>query len=64
MEEHFITGGLGSAVAEALPETGKGRLLRLGLKDKFVMDVAPYPEALTLVGLDPESIARAVKSMF
>ena len=63
VEEHFITGGLGSAVAEVLAEAGQGRLLRLGLKDKFIMDVAPYPEVLALVGLDAESIAREVKSM-
>ena len=63
VEEHFITGGLGSAVAEILAEFGKGKLLRLGLKDKFITDVAPYPEVLTLVGLDSDSIVRAVKSM-
>jgi len=61
VEEHFVTGGLGSAVAEVLAETGAGRLIRLGLKDEFVMDVASYPDILTLVGLDADSIADAVR---
>jgi transketolase len=63
VEEHFINGGLGGAVAEILAEGGKGRLLRLGLKDEFVMDVAPYPDILKLVGLDGESIAASAKSL-
>lgn len=62
VEEHFINGGLGGAVAEILAEKGKGRLLRLGLKDEFVMEVAPYPDILKLVGLDAESIAASVES--
>jgi transketolase len=63
VEEHFVNGGLGGAVAEILAERGKGRLLRLGLRDKFVMEVAPYPDILKLTGLDAESIAASVKSM-
>jgi transketolase len=63
VEEHFVNGGLGGAVAEILAEKGKGRLLRLGLKDQFVMEVAPYPDILKLVGLDAESIAASAKAM-
>jgi transketolase len=63
VEEHFVNGGLGGAVAEILAEKGKGRLLRLGLKDQFVMEVAPYPDILKLVGLDAESIAGSAKAM-
>jgi transketolase len=63
VEEHFVSGGLGGAVAEILAERGKGRLLRLGLRDEFVMEVAPYPDILKLVGLDAESIAASAKSM-
>jgi transketolase len=62
IEEHFIDGGLGGAVAEVLAELGKGRLLRLGLKDEFVMDVAPYPDILKLVGLDAPSIVKSIRS--
>jgi len=63
VEEHFVNGGLGGAAAEVMAELGKGRLLRLGLKDEFVMDVAPYPDILKLVGLDAPSIAKSVKSL-
>jgi transketolase len=63
VEEHFVDGGLGGAVAEVLAELGTGRLLRLGLRDAFVMEVAPYPDILKLVGLDAASIAAAARSM-
>lgn len=63
VEEHFVSGGLGGAVAEIMAEFGKGRLVRLGLKDEFVMEVGPYQDILKWVGLDAESIAFAAKSM-
>ena len=63
VEEHFIAGGLGGAVAEILAESGKGKLVRLGLKDEFVMDVYPYPDILEFVGLDAVSIAKAARSL-
>jgi len=63
VEEHFVNGGLGGAVAEVLAELGTGRLVRLGLQDEFVMEVASYPDILKLVGLDADSIAAATRSM-
>ena len=63
VEEHFVNGGLGGAVAEVMAELGEGRLVRMGLKDEFVMDVAPYPEILEVIGLDARSIVMTVKSM-
>jgi len=63
VEEHFVAGGLGGAVAEVLAELGTGRLLRLGLEDEFIMEVAPYPDILKLAGLDAASIAAATRSM-
>ncbi len=63
VEEHFVDGGLGGAVAEVLAELGTGRLLRLGLRDEFVMEVAAYPDILELVGLDAASIAAATRSL-
>jgi transketolase len=62
-EEHFVSGGLGGAVAEIVAELGTGRLLRLGLKDEFVMDVMPYPEILGPLGLDGPGIAAAARSL-
>jgi transketolase len=63
VEEHFVAGGLGGAVAEVLAELGTGRLRRLGLEDEFIMDVAAYPEILKLAGLDAASIATAARSL-
>jgi transketolase len=63
VEEHFVNGGLGGAVAEVLAELGTGRLVRLGLQDEFVMEVASYPDILKLVGLDADSVATAARSM-
>jgi transketolase len=63
VEEHFVDGGLGGAVAEVLAELGAGRLVRLGLKDEFIMDVATYPDILKLAGLDAASIASAARSL-
>jgi transketolase len=63
VEEHFVSGGLGGAVAEVLAELGTGRLVRLGLQDEFVMEVASYPDILKLVGLDADSIASAARSL-
>ena len=33
VEDHYITGGLGGAVAEFLAEQGQGRLFRVGVDD-------------------------------
>ena len=63
VEEHFVGGGLGGAVAEVLAELGTGRLVRLGLEDEFVMEVADYPDILKLVGLDADSIAATASSL-
>lgn len=35
VEDHNIIGGLGSAVAEVLAEYGRGRLVRIGMEDRF-----------------------------
>jgi transketolase len=63
VEEHLTSGGLGGAVAEVLAELGKGRLLRVGLEDEFVMDVLPYPAILEPLGLDGPGIAAAARSL-
>ena len=45
------------------PKEGRVVFVRLGLQDEFVMEVAPYPDILKLVGLDAESIAASAKAM-
>ena len=63
VEEHFIAGGLGGAVAEVLAELGTGRLARVGVRDVFCTEVAPYPDLLRIHGIDAAGIERAVRAL-
>jgi transketolase len=63
IEEHSIIGGLGSAVAEVLAELGAGRLARVGVRDTFVLDVAPYPDLLARCGIDVPGIVAATRTL-
>ena len=63
VEEHFVDGGLGGAVAEILAELGHGRLRRVGVRDRFCTEVAPYPELLRIHGIDADGVAAAVRSL-
>jgi transketolase len=60
LEEHSVLGGLGSAAAEALAESGvAARLRRLGLPDAFAHAVGSREYLLGHFGLDGHSVARA-----
>jgi transketolase len=63
VEEHFVDGGLGGAVAEVLAELGAGRLRRVGVRDRFCTEVAPYPELLRIHGIDAAGIEAAVTEL-
>jgi transketolase len=63
VEEHSIIGGLGGAVAEMLAELGTGRLRRIGIRDVFCTEVAPYPELLNIHGIDAAGIEAAVRAL-
>ena len=63
VEEHFVDGGLGGAVAEILAELGQGRLRRVGVRDRFCTEVAPYPELLRLHGIDADGVVSAVREL-
>ncbi|MDX2167768.1 MAG: transketolase C-terminal domain-containing protein [Deltaproteobacteria bacterium] len=63
VEEHFVDGGLGGAVAEILAELGAGRLRRVGVRDRFVTEVAPYPELLRICGIDTDGVVGAVREL-
>ena len=63
VEEHFIDGGLGGAVAEILAEIGSGRLRRVGVRDRFCTEVLPYPELLRVHGIDAAGIKVAVREL-
>ena len=61
MENHVITGGLGSAVAEVIAESGIGkRLVRIGLRDTFVHG-ASRPYLMKEYGLDAAALVREVE---
>lgn len=62
-EEHNIIGGLGSAVAEVLVESGKPvPMLRVGVEDAFGRS-GPALELLDLYGLTAPHIAEKVKAV-
>ena len=62
-EEHNIIGGLGSAVAEVLCESGKPvPMLRVGVEDTFGRS-GPASELLELYGLTAPHIAEKVKAV-
>ena len=63
VEEHFIDGGLGGAVAEILAELGSGRLRRVGVRDRFCTEVAPYAELLRIHGIDAAGVVAAVREL-
>jgi transketolase len=62
LEEHSITGGLGSAVAELLAENSSSPVLfrRLGLPPVFSSHIGTQEYMQRQHGLDPESIVESV----
>ena len=59
-ENHLITGGLGSAVAEVLAESGAGRPLhRIGLRDTFAEGAGTAPYLFGKYGLSTQSIVES-----
>ncbi len=57
-ENHLVTGGLGSAVAEVLAESGTGRpLRRIGLRDTFAEGAATADYLFGRYGLSAQSVA-------
>lgn len=61
VEEHNLSGGFGSAVAEVLAEQpGRARLLRIGLHDTYSAIVGNQKYLRGQFGLDAQGIARQV----
>ncbi len=62
-ENHQIIGGLGSAVAELLAETGyRGKFARIGIQDEFG-EVGTQDYLVKRFGLDAETLVRRAKSL-
>jgi transketolase len=65
VEEHFITGGLGSIIAEIIADQGLGKqLLRAGVEDKFPDRYTPRMENLAYIGLDAAGVAEKLRDYF
>jgi len=64
LEEHFITGGIGSIIAEILVDSGKSiPLLRLGIPDRYFHDYG-REQLHKLCGLDVESVTETLRGYF
>lgn len=63
VEEHNITGGFGSAVAEVMAELSspKARLMRLGINDEYCTIVGTQKYLRDKYGISAEKIAEKVK---
>lgn len=61
VEEHWINGGLGSAVCEVLCEEAPTKVLRIGVEDKFG-ESGPATELIHKYELDAEEIYKKVKA--
>jgi transketolase len=61
-EEHSIVGGLGSAVLEALSDTGNPMppVRRLGIRDEFAQHYGNQQKLMDVWGINPQGIADAV----
>ncbi|MFE4594061.1 transketolase family protein [Streptomyces laurentii] len=62
LEEHWRSGGLGGAVAEALAEAAPTRVLRLGMPDRFVDTVGDQEHLIDHYGLTAERVVRTVRT--
>ncbi len=62
VEDHNIINGLGSAVCEVAAESGKGRVIRIGVRDRFG-ESAPYEELLKINGITSEHICEKAREL-
>ena len=62
VEDHNIMNGLGSAVAEVIAESGKGRLKRIGVQDQYGQS-APYERLLEMNGITVENIVSQAETL-
>lgn len=63
VEDHNITGGLGSAVAEVIAENGRGiKFRRIGLRD-FSKGYGTYQQVRMINGIGIDMMIKAVKDM-
>lgn len=59
VEEHFIAGGLGSAISEICSQEHPVKMKMIGIGDKYASN-GPYEELLRQHGLQPDQIKESV----
>lgn len=63
VEDHNVIGGLGSAVAEVVVESGKGcAFKKLGIQDQFA-PIGLHEDIMNMVGIDSNGIINAVRDL-
>lgn len=63
VEDHNVLGGLGSAVAEVVVESGKGcAFKKLGIPDKFA-PIGLHEDIMAIEGIDTNGIINAVREV-
>jgi transketolase len=62
IEEHWLAGGLGGAVAEALAEQQPVRVSRIGVSDTFVSVVGNHDQLVSHFGITAEAIVAKARS--
>jgi transketolase len=61
LEEHFLDGGMGSAVAEVMVDHGKTQpLKRFGIRDKYYYTYGGRANIQSACGLDVNTVTRAI----
>jgi transketolase len=63
LDEHLLTGGLGSAVLECLNDelgTGAPQILRIGIRDQFPEGYGSQDSMMEAYGLQPNQIAAVI----
>jgi transketolase len=64
VEEQSIIGGLGSAIAEVIAESGVAtRFKRMGIQDQFVESLGDWTETREGIGLTSAEVAHTVESL-
>jgi transketolase len=64
IEEHRRDGGFGSAVAEAMAESGiPGRLARVGMPDRYCDEVGSREHLMAVVGADAAGVCVAARTL-
>ncbi len=65
VEEHFITGGLGSVIAEIIADAGMGiTLRRIGVENAFPDRYTEHETNLAYIGLDAAGIGKKLTEFF